>query len=174
MVEGRVDVVYDPDYPHEKPARVAQQRAVQELYDMLARLAYVSDAAGEAADAAVARADALPADDTLVADLRAFAAELGELRRMVMVTEQVQGISGRKRLRENLVKLYAAVAGYGGRPTASQLDRMVVFRDEIAGANTAFTALTEAKLGELNTALAAQGLEPVVLLTPEAHAARGD
>ena len=174
VFEGTVDVTYDPEYPHDKAARAAQQQAVQELYDMLARLSYVCDAVAEARDDARARAAALPTDDALATGLKSFAADLDELHGSLIVTERVQGISGRKALREKLVGLYAGVAGYGGRPTGSQVQRMAGFRTEIAGANTAFTALTEAKLGELNTALAAQGLEPVVLLTPEAHAARGD
>lgn len=174
VFEGKVAVTYDPDYPHDKAARAAQQQAVQELYDMLARLAYVCDAVAEARDGARERAGALPAGDSLAADLEAFAADLDDLHGGLMVTERVQGISGRKELREKLVGLYAGVAGYGGRPTGSQVERMAGFRTEIAAANAEFTALTEAELGTLNTALAGRGLEPVVLLTPEAHAARGD
>ncbi len=174
VYEGTVSVIYDPDYPHDKAARAAQQQAVQELYDMLARLAYVCDAVAEARDGARERVGALPADDGLAADLEAFAAALDDLHGGLIVSERVQGISGRKELREKLVALYAGVAGYGGRPTGSQTERMAGFRSEIAAANAAFTALSEAELGELNAALAARGLAPVDLLTPEAHAARGE
>jgi hypothetical protein len=89
-----------------------------------------------------------------------------------MVTEKVQGISGRKELREKLVSLYAAVAGYGGRPTRSQLDRMEYFRGEIARADADFTELTAAALAELNAALGARGLAPIPLLSPEEFEAR--
>ena len=46
-----------------------------------------------------------------------------------MVTEEVQGISGQKKLRENVVRLYASIAGYGGEPTESQQERLVGFRN---------------------------------------------
>ena len=170
--EGTLSVVYDPDFPHGKKDRAIQQQTVRELYDMLARLAYVSDAVGEARDAAEERADGLPEDDELAARLTTFADDLSGLQGRLMVTVKVQGISGRKELREKLVRLYASIGFYGGRPTAAQLERMDYFRDEIATADVEFTALTDAGLADLNAELTGRGLEPIILLTPEEHAAR--
>ena len=106
--------------------------------------------------------------------LRAFAEDLSGLQGRLMVTEKVQGIGGRKELREKLVRLYASIGFYGGRPTASQLERMDYFRTEIAKADGEFTELTDAGLAELNAALAERELESIHLLTEEEHAARGD
>ena len=169
-----MEVAYDPDYPHGAAERTEQQAIVQELYDMLARLAYVCEAMAEVRDTARERAGACRRTTHWRPTWKPSPTIWTPCTAALMVTEEVQGISGKKKLRENVVRLYASIAGYGGRPTGSQVERMAGFRTEIAGANTAFTALTEAELGELNAALAAQGLEPVELLTPEAHAARGE
>jgi photosystem II stability/assembly factor-like uncharacterized protein len=170
--EGTVDVVYDPDYPHDRKARKAQQEIVQELYDMLARLAYVCEAMAEARDTARDRAAQLEAGDGLVSSLEAFASDLDAMHGTLMVTEEVQGISGQKKLREKVVRLYASIAGYGGRPTASQLERLGGFRVEIEAANRQFLELTEGRLEELNSQLEQREQQPIALLTEEEFAAR--
>jgi predicted component of type VI protein secretion system len=84
----------------------------------------------------------------------------------------VQGISGQKKLREKVVRLYASIAGYGGRPTASQLERLGGFRVEIEAANRQFLELTEGRLEELNSQLEQREQQPIALLTEEEFAAR--
>ena len=164
VFEGTVDVEFAPDYPHSPADRGVQQRTVQELYDMLARLAYVAEAATSVRDTCRSRARSLPDNDPLTGGLEAFADDLDALHRDLMVTEEIQGISGQKRLREKVVRLYAAISGFGGRPTRSQLDGLDVFRAEIEAANRRFTDLTEAQLAGLNERLATGGLQPVFVL----------
>ncbi|MGD9546559.1 MAG: WD40/YVTN/BNR-like repeat-containing protein [Candidatus Krumholzibacteriia bacterium] len=165
--EGTVAVTYDEDYPHSRADRAEQQHLVQELYGMLARLAYVADAVTSVRDTVLARADDPAAGEALAADLRALADELDVLHGDLVVTEEVQGISGQRRLRENVVRLYAAVSGFGGRPTQSQVDRLEVFRTEIEGADRRFGELAGARLDGLNARLTAAGLAPVRVLTEE-------
>jgi photosystem II stability/assembly factor-like uncharacterized protein len=172
VYEGTVDVGYDPDYPHPPKDRAAQQRAVQSLYDMLARLAYVCDAVKETRRALDARAADPRADAALATDLRALAGELAALQDRVMVEEEVQGISGRKALREHLVGLYAGVAGFGGPPTKAQAGRQAALTADLDRADADFAALTGARVAALNERLQAAGLEPVKVLTPAEHAAR--
>jgi hypothetical protein len=89
-----------------------------------------------------------------------------------MVTEEIQGISGERKLREKVVRLYAAISGYGGRPSQSQLTRVDVFRAEIEQANADFVTLTEKKLEALNSRLQEQELAPIVLLSEEEYRKR--
>ena len=172
VYEGTVAVGYDPDYPHPPKDRAAQQQAVRALYDMLARLAYVCDAVKETRQAIATRADGANADAALAGDLRALAADLQALQDRVMVEEEVQGISGRKALREKVISLYAGVAGFGGPPTKAQKDRQAGLTAELDRANVDFTALTGERLASLNARLLSAGLESVKVLTPEEHAAR--
>lgn len=172
VYQGTVDVTYDQDYPHPPAARAAQQKAVRALYDMLARLAYACDAVKEARRDVVARAGAVPADAALAADLRALAGDLQALQERMMVEEEVQGISGRKALREKVVGLYAGVAGFGGPPTQTQLARQAALSADLDRANADFAALTGERLAALNARLKAAGLEPVPVLTAAEHARR--
>ncbi len=172
VYEGTVDVAYDPGYPHPPAARAEQQKAVRALYDMLARLAYACDAVKEAGRDLRARADAATADPQLAADLRGLAGDLEDLQRQMMVEEEVQGISGRKALREKVVGLYAGVAGFGGPPTKAQLARQAALASELDGALAGFATLTGPRLAALNTRLLAAGLEAVTPLTEAEHAKR--
>ena len=65
VYEGTVAVAYDPDYPHGKTERAEQQAIVSELYDMLARLAYVCRGRGRVPGPARERADELKEEDKL-------------------------------------------------------------------------------------------------------------
>lgn len=172
VYEGTVDVAYDADYPHGKKERAEQQAIVKELYDMLARLAYVCEALAEVRDGARDRADGLEAGDALATELNSFADDLDAMHGTLMVTEEVQGIGGKKKLRENVVRLYASIAGYGGEATRSQRERLVGFRTEINQANDDFVALTVARLDELNGQLTERDLESIPLLTEAEYAER--
>jgi len=91
-----------------------------------------------------------------------------------MVTDEVQGISGQEKLREKVVGLYAAIAGYGGMPTASQRERLEYFRVEIRKANEEFVKLTAKPLEKLNKKLIKKDMEEVKLLTLEEYEKEND
>ena len=172
--EGFVDVGYDAAYPHNMTVRAEQQKTVSELYGMLSRMAYVSEAATELRDAARERADLFKEKDKLAKQLREFADEIDEFHGTLMVTDEVQGISGQKKLREKVVGLYAGISGYGGLPTEGQLARLEDFRGEISQANEEFVELTSEKLEKLNKKLVKEDQAEIQLLTLEEFEKRGD
>lgn len=90
----------------------------------------------------------------------------------MMVEEEVQGISGRKALREKIVGLYAGVAGFGGPPTQTQLARQAALTADLDRATADFAQLTGERLAGLNARLKAAGAEPVAVLTAAEHAKR--
>jgi photosystem II stability/assembly factor-like uncharacterized protein len=172
VYEGTVDVGYDEDFPHSAEERTIQQQIVGEVYDLLGRLAYVADAAVGLRDDVRERAELLEEKDELVPPLRSFADQIDDLHQRIMVSGEVQGISGQKRTWEKMLRLYGTVGAYGGRPTASQVDRLAVLRGEIEVAEQVFGELVSANLEELNGKLAEKELEPLHLLTEEEFAAR--
>ena len=172
--EGFVDVGYDPDYPHDAAARAAQQRAVQKAYDMLARLAYVAEAATGLRDDARARVADRGEKDKLARRLRGFADDVDRFHGTLMVTEEVQGISGKRKLREDVVRLYAAISGYGGAPSADQAARLDDFGRLIADADRRFADLCGDRLADLNERLAKADLAPLAVLSAEEFAARDE
>ncbi len=174
VYEGYVDVGYEQSYPHSKEVRAAQQKTVSELYAMLSRMAYVSEAATELRDASRARAGLFKEKDKLAKQLREFADEVDEFNGRLMVTDEVQGISGQKKLREKVVGLYAAISGYGGLPTEGQLNRLDDFRKKINQTNEEFVKLTAHKLEKLNKKLVKKDETEIQLLTLEEFEKRGD
>ncbi len=172
--EGFVDVGYDAAYPHSKADRKVQQEIVSELYGMLSRMSYVAEAATGLRDDARQRADQLKKKDKLARQLREFADKVDQFHGTLMVTDEVQGISGQEKLREKVVGLYAAIAGYGGMPTASQRERLEYFRVEIRKANEEFVKLTAKPLEKLNKKLIKKDMEEVKLLTLEEYEKEND
>jgi hypothetical protein len=171
---GTVDVGYDPDFPHPVQERALQQQTVSELYDMLGRLAYVAEAVTGLRDEARDRAGQLGEGGEMATWLETFAGENDDLHQRIMVSEDIQGISGQRRTWEKTLLLYGAVSGFGGRPTRSQLDRLAVLRGEIEIVEHDFQELVSENLDGLNARLVAGELEPLHLLSKEEFAERED
>lgn len=171
-VEGQVTLVADPRTPHSPEDRAAQQRLAMRLYDELASLTYLVDSLVELRDQARQRAERLPARDGLRRQLEAFAGELEKIRPTLVSTSEAGWLSGDEQLREKLAALYSAVTNYGGRPTASQLDRFRVLQGELATARGKVEALQSGQLPALNSRLQTRRLEPLVPLSRETWQAR--
>ncbi len=172
--DGTLSLVNDPSSPHSAADRELQQKTLHQLYGLQARLTYLAEAMAEARDDTRERADQLPEKEKLARQLREFADEIDRMIGSIMVTREIQGIAGGSKLREDVVRLYGGVASYGGRPTQSQLDRLVFFEKEVDEVNARFLPQIEKKLTELNEKLTAQQLEPVTLLTEEEFIARDE
>lgn len=164
---GSIDVVADPLSPHSAKDRALQQKTVMQLHGMIERLSYVAEAIAGARDDARERAEELKEKDKLRKKLTGFADDLDAQHRILMVTEDKQGITGEKQLREKLIRLYAGVGSYGGRPSESQLMRIPIFEEQIAEAEAEFHELTSKRLKDLNEKLQKKDLAPIELLTEE-------
>ncbi len=172
--DGAIDLRADPASPHSAEDRAIQQKTAMELYDMLGRLAYVAEAVAGARDDAQDRAEKLGEKDSLRRQLEEFAGELDALHQTLLVSEEIQGIPGDPRLREKVVRLYASVLGYMGRPSESQLKRMAVLNQEIEEAHNEFLKLTSGRIEDLNKKLQGKDLAPIELLTEEEFRKRED
>ena len=81
--------------------------------------------------------------------------------------DDVQGISGRRELREKLIRLYASVGQYSGRPAQSQLDAIPVYETGIAEVRAEWEAFLAERLNDLNERLAKDELEPLEILSED-------
>jgi photosystem II stability/assembly factor-like uncharacterized protein len=171
--EGRIEVIADPNSPHSVEDRLLQQRTVMRLYRLLEEASYVAQAMAEARDAARERAGTLGEKDGLARKLNRFADDLTELKNTITASEEeVQGISGERQLRENLIRLYAAVGMYSGRPGESQIGAIPVYEEGIAKARADFQSYLDESLEGLNRDLAKKELEPITILTEEEYRER--
>jgi photosystem II stability/assembly factor-like uncharacterized protein len=157
-------IVQDPRSKHSAADRALQQKTVHELFGMLGDLTYLvdslADLKAQAADRGTHAKDAKKATDEL-------ATALETLRGKLVATREVGFISGEEQLRERLGECYGGVNGYDGRPTESQLHRMVVLKKELADAATELDGILKAKLEGVNSALTRENLQPIKKLTRE-------
>src|SRR5258707_14828084 len=103
----------------------------------------------------------LPANDPLVARLRAASAQVDELRKKIVATKEGGAITGEERLRENLADLYGNVNGYEGRPAATQVARTGVLAHELGDVETDFDAWLAKELAGINAELSRKHLETI-------------
>jgi photosystem II stability/assembly factor-like uncharacterized protein len=166
VYEGTLQVVADPGSPHGADDRQLQQRTVRQLYDLLEEISYVVEALRQARDDARQRTAAPDIESGLRKRLASFADDAQQMRlRYIAPDEEIQGIHGIKRLRENLVRLYAAVAMYSGRPSESQLGRVPHFRRQIAAAREQMSDFLDDRLASLNERLQKAKLAPIAQLS---------
>lgn len=161
--EGEVVLRPDPRSPHSAEDRAVQQRTAMRLYDLLERLTYLADAASDLRDQARARATSAGGTSGLGRRLVATSDALERFRAELVSTREGQ-ITGEERLREQLGNLFAAVAGYDGRPTQSQLQRVETLGAALEAAERRFWDLTGPSLAALNSALRRAGLDSLLVL----------
>jgi photosystem II stability/assembly factor-like uncharacterized protein len=166
-VTGTVDLVPDPRTPHSAEDRAFQQQTSMRLYEMLERLTWVVDTLIELRDGAEERAKGLKEKDRLRDDLTGYAKGLETFRSSIVATSEAGRLSGEEKLREKLGQLYGNVVGYDGRPTDSQLARIEVLGQQLAGAVEAFETLAGSDLERVNSQLEKRELETLRLTSFE-------
>jgi hypothetical protein len=171
---GEIEIRGDPTSPHSAEDRALQQQKAMELYDMLSELAFVAEVIAGARDDAKDRAGELEEKDKLRSRLEEFADELDAIHQTILVSKEIQGIPGDPKLHAKVVRLYASVMGYMGKPSEAQMKRMAVLQEEITETETKYQELTAAKLEGLNRDLQKKDLEPITLLTREEFEKRSD
>jgi hypothetical protein len=171
--EGALEIVADPRSPHDAADRQLQQQTVMKLYGMLEDVSHVVEALKQGRDDARERARGLGAKSDLRRRLEAFAADAQAMRlELVAPDEEIQGIHGIRRLREELIRLYAAVSMYSGRPSESQLQRIPHFENEIASARAKMDGFFGKRLPDLNARLGKASLPAIEVLTVEKYKER--
>ncbi|MCX6553266.1 MAG: glycosyl hydrolase, partial [Acidobacteria bacterium] len=173
MIKGKdthtssVTLVPEPGSQHSDADRALQLQTAQKLYAMVERLAYLVDAVADSRSQVRAAANGLPPRDPLRKRLEALAEDLDAQRTALASSQRGEGISGEEKLREEIGLLYGNVNAYEGRPTRSQLDRVVVLDGSL---EAAVAACQKAVAGDasLKAQLARKKIAPIVMLTPEA------
>ncbi len=164
---GEARLVPDPRSTHSAEDRKLQYDTALKLHGMMERLAYVVDSTLGARDALRQRAAALPKGDRLARQAEALAEELNRFHATLVATGEGGWLSGEEQLREKLGQLYGGVNGYEGRPTRSQLDQLDVLAESLSQGAAKLGSFEKGGIAEINKALTARKLEPVVIPTEE-------
>jgi photosystem II stability/assembly factor-like uncharacterized protein len=161
----QLQVMPDPRSKHTPADRQAQFDLSMKLYNLLGDMTFAVDRINGVRLALDRAAAKLPANDPLVARLRAASAEVDELRRKIVATKEGGAITGEERLRENLADLYGNVISYEGRPAQTQVDRTNAIARELADIVRDFEAWLAKEVPGLNAALSGKQLPPIKVIT---------
>jgi hypothetical protein len=167
-----LQVLSDPRAKHTAEDRKAQFDLAMRLYNLLGEMTFAVDRINGVRLALADRAAQLPANDPLVARLRAASSQLDELRKKIVATKEGGAITGEERLRENLANLYSDVNNYEGRPSQTQVDRTDAIGSELADVVKDFDSWLSKELSGINSALAAKKLPMIEPITRAAWETR--
>ncbi len=163
----QLQVMADPRSQHTPADRRAQFDLSMKLYNLLGNMTFAVDRINGVRLALDRAAVKLPANDPLVARLRAASAQVDELRRKIVATKEGGAITGEERLRENLADLYGNVINYEGRPAQTQVERTDAIARELADIVRDFDAWLAKEMPGLNSALSGKQLPPIKVITRE-------
>lgn len=157
-VEGSIELVADPRSPHSAEDRRAQQALSVAIYEELADLTFLAESITDLRTQIAERSAAAPA---LARPLAALDRELaGQID--ALSASKAGMITGEEKLREEYGKLYGAVVGYDGRPTATQVASHQRLRGELDAATRRFEELLADRLDDANRRLERAGQPPLV------------
>ncbi len=138
--------------------RNAQFDAAMRVHALFGEMSGLVKRIGMAREAAQAHATALRENDALRKDLEALDRKADAIRKEIVATTEGGAVTGEERLREHTDLLYGALMSWEGRPTAYQLARTDVLRDELVKISGAFDALLKNDLVRINGVLTDRGL----------------
>ncbi|HKA23384.1 MAG TPA: hypothetical protein VKF80_00250, partial [Candidatus Eisenbacteria bacterium] len=160
-----VTLVPDPRSGYSGEDRVAQHRLVTRLYAMLENLTWLSDEMVQARDQARSMAKDAPKNDAVAKRASALADSLESIRSIMVATRERGRFAGEIQLRERMGTLYAAVNGFDGRPTESQVSYADVLEAQYKDIRGRYDRVTGNDLTALNTDLKTGGKTPITLLS---------
>jgi hypothetical protein len=164
--DGKLELAPDPRSKATPDDLALQHKTVMQLYNMLGDLTYVVDSTVDLRDQLKQHSSQVT-DRKLKAQLDSLVAQLESFRSTLVSVQEGGMITGEHKLRENLGELYGGVNGFTGRPTQSQLDRMVVLQKQLDDANAKFQGFSGRDITVLNGALEKAKQQPVKVLTKD-------
>lgn len=161
---GKLELLPDPVSAHNEEDRKFQYDTVMKLYEMLEKLAYISDSVlnvKKELDGRIEFLEKEKREKNLRIILKEFSKKLKKFH-SELVSEE--GMYTEPKLSEKVLDLYSSVSSYGGRPTNSQLLRMSVLEEEVKKAEAKFKEIKEKEISQINSKLATAKLKPIKIM----------
>ncbi|MCF8228919.1 MAG: hypothetical protein K9J24_08235 [Bacteroidales bacterium] len=163
IFEGEVKIEYDPNLPHSKEDRDLRLKALMKTYDLLEELAFIDAKLLDLLKQLNAKKSETD-QENLKTELNEMSEELMEFRKGLLATREGR-ITGEKRLRERLGKIYGDVMGYQGRPTDSQIQRLQNLDDKVMEVNSKLAQLIQEQLELINQKLRETSIPEINLIS---------
>jgi photosystem II stability/assembly factor-like uncharacterized protein len=164
--KGTIEVVNDPDSPHNSDDIQFRNTTVMRVYKMQEDLAYLVEKINSVKEQANKLIESKSAGNN-EKDLQILTAKLEELRKTLVMTKEGTGIIVDDKLREDLSDIYGQVAGFNGKPTESQLQRIDALEGQLIDANKKGEDIFNSDVNKLNGSLEKDGKTKINLMTRE-------
>jgi photosystem II stability/assembly factor-like uncharacterized protein len=157
----------DPRSPYSAADRAAQQKTVMSLYNIQARLAYISAAMTELRDTLKSRVEKLDSTNKMRVAVMKTSNRLDSLFKTVAKERGFYVAEKEDKLREHVSNLYGAINSYGGAPSKMQLERLATLEKEIGRVNATLEGIIKTDLPLANAELKSANLQGASALTKE-------
>jgi photosystem II stability/assembly factor-like uncharacterized protein len=125
-----VNLTYNPNSPYTSGEREEQQSTVMKLFNMQEDLALIAERLKNRFDSIKINIKNVT-DDTEKEKLTKYSERLDSLSKTLAATKEGGFITGEVKLRENIGQLYTSVISFNGKPSDSQLERLVKLEYEL-------------------------------------------
>jgi hypothetical protein len=162
IYSGKFTLAADPLLPHTAADIAARQEALMRLYAMQEDLAFVADSVAGVRDQAAARAGKL-GKSALGRRVEDLSHRLDTLSKTLATSHPpLEGMpaDADRQLREWITDLFAAINGFGGKPSAGQLAQIPVLGARLDAARRDYEKLA-GSLPDLNRELSKKSLPPI-------------
>ena len=125
-----VNLTYNPNSHYSKDDRELQQNTVMKLFNMQEDLALIAEKLKNRFDSLKVKINNVT-DDIEKEKLTKYSERIDSLSKSLAATKEGGFITGEMKLREYLGQLYTSVVSFNGKPSDSQLERLVKLEYEL-------------------------------------------
>ncbi len=160
---GKVKIIYDPNSKHSEEDRETRHKTLVKAYDLLEKLTFIDKRINEIKDQAEKKSKAID-NENLKEKLISLSEEMNKLRKEMLATREGR-VTGEKKLREKIGRIYGNVMNYLGRPTNSQIDRLANLENEVNNFEKRLQHIIDNQLLEINKELKNSGKSEIKLIS---------
>ena len=164
VYNGSFEVKYPDDCPIPVAERKQQQAATKRVYGLVNELGYYFYQQRAMHEQAGKLSKEVASDKKLAKQLDDFSADLKKHNASLTTLDGDFYIAAGEHLREELSRLYSAIASYPGKPAEHQMERLVYFEGELAKVKAKFDAYS-AQMAKFNESLTKAGKSPIKIKT---------
>jgi photosystem II stability/assembly factor-like uncharacterized protein len=164
--KSTIEVVNDPDSPHNADDLLLRNTTVMHLYNMQEDLAYLVEKINSVKEQANKLIESNSAGSS-ENELQKLITKLEKLRETLVMTKEGTGIIVDDKLREDLSTIYGQITGFNGKPTESQMQWINALESRLSDANKKGDDIFNSDVSKINSSLEKDGKSKINLLTRE-------
>lgn len=165
---GNIQLIYDPESQHTVADLDFQYQTAMRSYKLTEELAFLDKQTTDLKDKLKKKIIEVTGDDDLTRAIEELSDKLETLHKELVSTNPSR-LSGEERLMEKVTDVYGAVMGYQGRPTESQLSRLVLLEQEMTNKKGGFENLSSSQLKKVNDELILKNISSISILSKEEY-----